>query len=70
MPISGNTVEAAPLGQPIATLPDFTASMISSSLFSSVPPWKIMLIAPLERRVTSSAMYLHPTAPDSGGARR
>jgi hypothetical protein len=58
------------MGLPIATLPDLTASMISSSLFRSVPPWKTMLIEPLERRVTSSAMNLSPTAPDSGGESR
>ena len=66
--ISGNTVQAAPAGAPSAMLPDFTASMISSSLESSVPPWKTTLSVPLERLVTSSARYLKPSAPDSGGA--
>jgi len=56
--ISGNTVQAAPTGVPNAMLPDFTASMISSSLPSRVPPWKTTLRVPLERFVTSSAKYL------------
>src|SRR2546426_8046677 len=68
MHISGNTVQAAPAGAPSATLPDFTASMISSSLPRSVPPWKTTLSVPLERFVTSSARYLKAMAPDSGGA--
>src|SRR3989449_2371594 len=67
MHISGNTVQAAPAGAPSATLPDFTASMISSSLPRSVPPWKTTLSVPLERFVTSSARYLKAMAPDSGG---
>ena len=66
--ISGKTVQAAPTGVPRAMLPDFTASMISSSLPRSVPPWKTTLRPPLERFVTSSARYLKPIAPDSGGA--
>src|SRR5688572_2912645 len=48
-------------------LPDLTASMISSSLPSSVPPWKRTSSVPWERLVTSSARYLKPMAPDSGG---
>ncbi len=66
--ISGNNVQAAPTGVPSAMLPDFTASMISSSLLSNVPLWKTTLSWPLERLVTSSARYLKPMAPDSGGA--
>src|SRR5262245_3837001 len=49
-------------------LPDFTASMISSSLVRSVPPWKTALREPPERLVSSSHIHLKPIALDSGGA--
>ena len=62
-------MDAAPEGLPIATFPDFTASMISSSLLRSVPPWNTTVSVACERRVTSSAIHLNATAPDSGGAR-
>ena len=65
--ISGKTVHAAPAGLPIATLPDFTASMISSSLVSRVPPWNTTLRAPPERLVSSSAIHLNAVPLDSGG---
>ena len=39
----------------MAMLPDFTAFMISSSLFSKVPPKNCMSSSPLERLRTSAA---------------
>jgi hypothetical protein len=52
----------------MATLPDFTASMISSSLVIRVAPWKTTFRPPPERLVSSSAIHLKATALDSGGA--
>src|SRR5437899_6842875 len=52
----------------MATFPDLTASMISSSLVSRVPPWNTTLRAPPERLVSSSDIHLKATALDSGGA--
>src|SRR5215467_3590639 len=48
-------------------LPDFTASMISSSLVRSVPPWNTALRLPPERLVSSSHIHLKTTPLDSGG---
>ncbi|OGL17136.1 MAG: hypothetical protein A3F92_05870 [Candidatus Rokubacteria bacterium RIFCSPLOWO2_12_FULL_71_22] len=62
-------MDAAPEGLPMATLPDRTASMISSSLLKRVPPWNSMVMEPFERFVTSSAIHLKASAPDSGGDR-
>ena len=50
----------------MAMLPDFTPFMISSSLFSSVPPKNCMSSSPLERLRTSAACQSNATAPDSG----
>src|SRR5262249_52585456 len=52
----------------MATLPDFTASMTSSSLVISVAPWKTTFRLPAERLVSSSLIHLKATALDSGGA--
>src|SRR5262245_47960086 len=52
----------------MATFPDFTASMTSSSLVRSVAPWNTTFRAPPERLVSSSLIHLKATALDSGGA--
>src|SRR5882724_7150179 len=54
----------------MAMLPAFTAFMISSSLFSSVPPKNCMSSSPPERLRTSAACQSKAIAADSGTALR
>jgi hypothetical protein len=62
-------VAAAPAGEPIATLPAFTAFMISSSLGMRVPPWNRTSSAPFDRLVTSLAIHSNAMPPESGAGR-